>query len=200
VIEVICRLVSIACRAASASCVALILSSVVSATVLVPVALPELTADATVVVRGIVVATEARWLEGRRGIETVVTLAASDYVKGNLGRSLTFRVPGGQMGPYRSFMVGAPVFRQGDDVVLFLKASGAEVPHVVGFNQGVYRVRADSKGGPVVALHGMRDAPRTLAVGARNGNPVDGRAASAFEPLPVFLARLRTFVTDGAGR
>ena len=51
---------------------------IVRATVLVPVELPELTADATVVVRGRSLPRKPEWLEGRRGIETLVTLAASD--------------------------------------------------------------------------------------------------------------------------
>ena len=192
---------SVAVCLAAAIALAWIPSSIVRATVLVPVELPELTADATVVVRGTVVATEARWLEGRRGIETIVTLAASDYLKGNLGRSPTFRVPGGQMGPYRSIMVGAPVFREGDDVVLFLSAGGAAVPHIIGFNQGVYRVRADDRGRPVVESPGEREAWQQPARAGRTASRAAvTRAVRVHEPVSSFLARVRALVAGGAGR
>lgn len=194
-------LMSTIVRTASAVAFAVMMSSLVRATVIVPVELPELTSSATVVVRGTVVATEARWLDGRRGIETIVTLAAGDYLKGNLGRSPTFRVPGGQIGPYRSIMVGAPVFREGDDVVVFLSASGAAEPHIVGFNQGVYRVRADAAGRRVVESPGEREdlsqpaaRPRAASHAATTGS------ARAHEPVSVFLSRVRALVAARGGR
>ena len=196
-----CSTRTLVLRLAAAIALALMPSSIVRATVLVPVELPELTADATVVVRGTVVATEARWLEGRRGIETIVTLSASDYLKGNLGRSPTFRVPGGQMGPYRSILVGAPVFHEGDDVVLFLSVTGAAVPHIVGFNQGVYRVHADDRGRPVVESPGERQAWQQAAGADRTASRATvARAVRAHEPVSAFLARVRALVAGGAGR
>jgi len=194
-------LMSVSVRTAIAIALALTMSSLARATVLVPVELPELTSDAAVVVRGTVVATEARWLDGRRGIETIVTLAAGDYLKGNLGRSPTFRVPGGQIGPYRSIMVGAPVFREGDDVVLFLSASGAAEPHIVGFNQGVYRVRADVAGRPVVEPPGEREGLSQPSAADRAASRAPAtRPARAHEPVSVFLARVRALVAARGGR
>ena len=55
-----------------------------SATVLVPVDLEELVTDARAIVHGRVVSTTAQWLEGRRGIETLVTLATEDALKGGV--------------------------------------------------------------------------------------------------------------------
>jgi hypothetical protein len=37
-------------------------------------------------------------------------------------------------------MVGAPVFSPGDEVVVFLKAQPPSLPHIIGLNQGVFRV------------------------------------------------------------
>ena len=71
---------------------------------------------------------EAQWLEGRRSIETLVTLEVETYAKGDLGRTVTLRVPGGQMGPYRSVMLGAPTFVEGEEVVVFLAASWPRHP------------------------------------------------------------------------
>lgn len=122
---------------------AFILSTTAGATVLIPADLTELTTDATAIVHGRVVDVRAEWLEGRRAIETYVTVAVATYLKGDLGASVTLRVPGGRMGAYRSFIVGAPVFNVGDEVVLFLGNQGPSVPYVLGLNQGVYRVRTD---------------------------------------------------------
>jgi hypothetical protein len=112
------------------------------ATVLVPVDLGELVSSARSIVHGRVVSTSAQWLEERRSIETVVTLAVEDTLKGGASGSITFRVPGGEMGRYRSIVPGAPAFAEGDDVVVFLGGEGPSIPHLVGFSQGVYRVRA----------------------------------------------------------
>ena len=97
------------------------------ATVILPASLGELAAGAQTIVHGRVVAIEPRWVEGRRQIETLVTLHADEYLKGALGAELTFKVPGGQLGPYRSVMVGAPTFQEGDEIVVFLNASGVKV-------------------------------------------------------------------------
>ena len=67
------------------------------ATVLVPTDLAELARDAQVIARGQVVAVDAQWTDDRRTIETVVTLEAESYLKGERGRTLQFKVPGGTM-------------------------------------------------------------------------------------------------------
>ncbi len=51
------------------------------------------------------------------------------------------------MGPYRSVMLGAPTFVEGEEVVVFLAASGPAIPHLVGLAQGVFRVRTDAATG-----------------------------------------------------
>jgi hypothetical protein len=127
------------------------------ATVLAPVDLAQIAADASAIVHGRVEAVVSGWREDRRGIETVVTVRVAEYLKGNLGPSVSFRVPGGQMGPYRSIMPGAPGFLEGEEVVVFLSASTAGGSHLTGFSQGVYRVRTDPggrkivRGGPLLA-------------------------------------------------
>jgi hypothetical protein len=110
------------------------------ATVLVPADLTGLTRDAQTIARGRVVAVEARWLAGRRGIETLVTLATESYLKGPLGPTVQFRVPGGQIGAYRNIVVGAPEFAEGQRVIVFLGGTSPRVPWVLGMNQGVFRL------------------------------------------------------------
>jgi hypothetical protein len=147
------------------------------AMVLVAADLQELVIGARTVVHGRVVSVTPQWLEGRRGVETIVTLAVEDTLKGTASEDVSFRVPGGQMGPYRSFMPGAPVFVEGEDVIVFLAGDGPVIPHLVGFSQGVYRVRAVN--GVRVVRQGVPapggEAPVAMTRGAgRRPEPLQG--------------------------
>ena len=130
--------------------VVLVLTSVAvarpRATVVVAADLGELARDARAIPRGRVVAVQGRWTDDRRTIETIVTLEVDGYLKGSLGDTLQFRVPGGELGRYRSIVVGAPEFAVGQRVILFLGASGPMVPYILGMNQGVYRITASADG------------------------------------------------------
>jgi len=151
------------------------------ATVLVPIEFRDLVTTSLVIVHGTVVDVRSEWVDGRRAIETFVTIEASDYLKGNLGDHVTFKVPGGQLGRYRTIFVGAPTFESGDELVLFLKANGPSYPFVVGLSQGVYRVQTESPSGrrvvtppAVVATPGL-DAQRVVRGDpTRKAVPIDG--------------------------
>src|SRR5471030_1063946 len=71
------------------------------ATVLIPADLGELSRDALAIARGRVAAVDAQWTEDRGTIETIVTLEVESYLKGSLGSTLRFRVPGGELGRFR---------------------------------------------------------------------------------------------------
>src|SRR5437762_7031533 len=73
-----------------------------SATVLLPADLGDLSRDARAIALGRVVAVDARWADDRRSIDTLVTLDVDAYLKGSLGSPLQFHVPGGELGRYRS--------------------------------------------------------------------------------------------------
>jgi hypothetical protein len=117
----------------------------VSATVVVPADLGDLVGEAQSVVYGRVLAVRSIRSDDR-GTETLVTLEVAGYLKGQGGRQLVFRVPGGEIGRYRTIVVGAPAFREGDEVVCFLKGRAPEVPSLVGFSQGALRVYTDEVG------------------------------------------------------
>lgn len=153
------------------------------ATVLVPTDLNELARDATIIARGEVVSVDARWTEGRRSIETIVTMETESYMKGQLGRTLQFSVPGGTVGRLRNLVLGAPRFERGQHIIVFLGASGPQVPHILGLNQGVYRVDASASGEAVVM-------PPPVMPGVA-GRVVRGAASRTPAPLASFEARIR---------
>ncbi len=112
----------------------------------VPADLTEFSRDARAIVRGRVVALDPRWSDDRRSIETIVTLEVEGYLKGTFGQTVQFRVSGGTLGRFRSVTVGAPEFAIDEHIVVFLGANGPTVPHVLGLNQGVFRVARASSG------------------------------------------------------
>ncbi len=126
-----------------AALLALGFAATLRATVIVPADLNELTIAAHAVVYARVVEVRALESADRLRVETLVTAEAVGYMKGNLGRTIVFRVPGGTVGAYRTMMVGAPSFEVGDEVVLFFATRPPALPYLVGFSQGVYRVRVD---------------------------------------------------------
>jgi len=132
-----------------------------SATTIIPADLGELSRDARAIVRGRVLALDAQWTEDRGTIETIVTLEVEHYLKGALGQTLRFRVPGGDLGRFRSIFVGAPQFVVDERVVVFLGANGPSVPYVLGLSQGVFRIlRVGPDAAEFVA------SPATMAAGA----------------------------------
>lgn len=153
------------------------------ATVIVPADLNELTASAEAVVYGRVVEVRALVSNDRRRVESLVVVEAIGYMKGDLGRTVAFRVPGGQVGAYRTVMVGAPSFERGDEAVLFFGRRGPSLPHLVGFSQGVYRVQIDERTGRRLVV-----PPPAISSGE---NVKIARGTRAPMPLDAFAAQVR---------
>lgn len=150
------------------------------ATLIVPADLNELTASAHAVVYARVTEVRAVVSDDRRRVESIVVAEAIGYMKGDLGRTIVFRVPGGQVGAYRTIMVGAPSFERGEEVVLFVARRTPAPPYLVGFSQGVYRVRADERTGarlvmPPPAVNGGQATP--IRRGTRQPMPLDAFAS-----------------------
>lgn len=172
-----------------------VLSRPSSASVVVPASLEELSKSAIAIVHGEVSRVESRWAEsGRRRIETFVAIEVRQYLKGDLGRTVVIRVPGGRMGRYQSVMAGAPSFREGDEVVVFLGARGPSYPFVLGLGQGVYRVARSAAAG--VALV----SPPALTLQAQGPGPiVRGDSSLRRWPLQRFTEEVRRLAREAPG-
>ena len=119
---------------------AIVRTDIAHATTILPTDFPSMVAASPLIVHGTVVDVRAQATAGRRTIESIVTLAVVDRLKGPDVSRVVFRVPNGQLGRYRRITVGAPEFTIGDEVVLFLDGRPPIVPTPYGLNQGVYRV------------------------------------------------------------
>ena len=163
------------------------------ATVLVPAEFSEVVAGSQIIVYGRVNSVRAEWSDDRTRIDTIVTVMAGSYLKGGPGGTVTFRVPGGQIGRYRNVMIGAPQLQPGEEAVLFLNASGPSIAHIFGLSQGLYRVKVDSRSGRRIVippvLMAKADAPQAIVRGDTNRRQLS---------LDEFAATVRQAMSGGA--
>jgi hypothetical protein len=174
---------------------AVLVTSVAGATVLVPAEFNEIVSGSQIIAYARIVDVRPEWADGRRWIDSVVTAEVVSYLKGGSEATISFKVPGGRLGRYRSVVVGAPVFARGDEAVLFLKAHDDGLPDVFGLNQGVFRVRVDGRTGqrmvvppPVTAVEAPTGEPQTVKRGSIDRRPL------AFD---AFGARVREAMAAG---
>jgi hypothetical protein len=148
-------------------------AATMSAMVVVPAEFSEMVTASELVVHGRVVGVRPQVVGDRRTVETVITIAVLDALKGEPGETVYFRVPGGQVGRYRRVMVGAPEFVSGEEVVLFLKGRPPIVPLPFGLSQGVYRVVRDVDGRSLVTPPAVSDAPGRVVRGDPSRRPLE---------------------------
>ena len=157
-----------------------LVTSVASATVLVPAEFNDIVGGSAIIAHARIVDVRAQWAEGRRWIDSVVTADVLTYLKGGGSeqQTISFKVPGGRLGRYRSVVVGAPEFVRGEEAVLFLKSHGEDLPDVFGLNQGVFRVRIDAVTGqrlvvpPVMKTVQPGGDPQPVVRGAVDRKPL----------------------------
>ena len=171
------------CAAASAS---------LSATVLLPVDFSTVVIGSGIIVHGRVVDVRPVLAGPRRTIESLVTMTVLDAIKGDPGSTITFRMPGGQIGRYRRVVVGAPEFAEGDEAVVFLRGSAPSVPTPVGLSQGVYRVMRDRDARAFVT-----PAPVTLSRGAAPQRIVRGDPDRKPMPVDAFTREVEGILERG---
>ena len=164
-----------------------LVTTVASATVLVPAEFTEIVGGSQIIAHARIIEVRPQWADGRRWVDTIVTAEVLAFLKGGTTSedSISFKVPGGRIGRYRTLVVGAPVFTRGDEAILFLKRHDDELPDIFGLNQGVYRIRVDAVSGekvvvppPVMKLDDRPD-PERVTRGALDRRPLGFAAFGA---------------------
>ncbi len=147
---------------------ALAVSAPSGALTVLPATFEELVRESAAVVHGRVRRVEAAWTADRRTIQSTVTLDVVEAFKGTATATATFVVPGGEAGGRILLVPGGPVFREGDEVVVFLRGRAPLLPEPVGLSLGVYRVSAAGTPGRAMVvpspIHAAA-APTTVARG-----------------------------------
>jgi hypothetical protein len=112
------------------------------ATTVAPLDLDELVAGADLVAFGRVThLLEQRAADTR--VETKVSIGAATLLKGSSAGAIEFCIPGGRAGRYRTIVPGAPVLRERDEVVIFLRQPPSGSFVLVGFSQGLMPILRD---------------------------------------------------------
>jgi hypothetical protein len=167
----------------------------VSAMTYVSVDFPTLVREAQAIAIGRVAAVEPRWRAERRGIETALIVDVQHYLKGDFGPTVTLAVPGGQMGRYRSIVPGAPVFVEGEELILFLAADASGIARMLGLGQGVFRIMTDQASGVRLVVP---EILRATQIGPTR--IVRGDLARRPLPLEQFAGAVRAAFVKRAGR
>jgi len=129
--------------------------------VMVKIPLSALTTQADAIVVADVLGVECQWSWDRRTIQSIVTLRASEVLKGKIDRpEILIQVPGGKVGEISLRVSDMPAFAAGERALIFLseipdRQDGANSPavgllsapafHVLGAAQGKYRIEPDGR-------------------------------------------------------
>jgi hypothetical protein len=107
---------------------------------------PELTKHSQAIIRGKVTDMRSEWDPERRFIWTLVTISVSKSIKGdNLpGQEIIIKIPGGVVGQIGQVTEDTPIFKKGEDVLLFINPltyRGKKVFRVTGKFQGKHTIK-----------------------------------------------------------
>jgi hypothetical protein len=128
----------------------LILSTSLAATTVMKMDLPRLVSTSDHIVQGRVESIETRREQNK--IYTYVSVVVDEHIKGNGRRTVLIKQLGGTFGNTIYSIAGMPHFRNGDQVILFLKARQDTAFNIVGMNQGKYEIKDDIA---VTNVHGI---------------------------------------------
>lgn len=163
------------------------------ATTLLQMSLAKMSRRATAIVQARCVGNSTEWDAGE--IWTFTSFDTVEAWRGSPPARFTVRLLGGRLGNLTSSVSGVPRFRPGEDVVLFLESTPRGDFSVVGWQEGTFRIRRDSRTGEAsvtqdtASLATFDPATRQFLVeGTRR------------MPLSAFRVRVADSLRGGAGR
>jgi len=158
-----------------------------SAATLEKLSLDEMISKSTEIVRGRVSSTAP----AARGsiLYTTARVQVTERLKGPAASTVEVWIPGGRSGNLRQTFSGAPTLTPGAEYVLFLWAGKSGIRQVIGFSQGAFDIKTDSKGD----IHLMRAASHETMLD-KSGNEVED------SPLQLSLADLRKKIAAAGER
>lgn len=118
--------------------------------------LEELTSESAVVIHGTVESVHFEWEdESGHTIRTIVGLQVKEYLKGSGSSFLQVEQMGGQIGDIGDVVVGTPVLKKGDEVILFLMNDNGTLK-IHSITLGYYKV-VETKEGTILAVNDLSD-------------------------------------------
>lgn len=180
---------------ANALFVLLIASTPLPASSIIKKDLPELSREATAIVRARVANRTAAWDTDRRIIWTRYELVVHETWKGTIrpGR-LALHEPGGIVGDVGQTVSGVPSYRVGEELVLFLWRDALGHWRTYGMVQGAFRIATRVDGTPGVRFtRGLHHVTEPVF-------PRKSRRPRVGVGLPAFAAAVKRLSTTTEGR
>lgn len=139
-----------------------------SATTIVSMNFNEITQTADGILAGTVTDITSRRAEDGI-IYSFVTLGDLEVLGGRYtGETFTLRIEGGQVGGEVQEVVGAPNFREGERVIVFVDDNGERIVPIAGWQQGLFRIVSDPQTGAEYVV----DAVGNRVYGVREGEVI----------------------------
>jgi hypothetical protein len=169
------------------------LALVAPAATLEKLTLDDMVAKSADIVRGKVTAASAsfRGAPGRGGmIYTHYIIQVSERFKGSsTGATADVAVPGGTALGFRQTFAGAPSLNVGEEYVFFLWTSRSGLTQIIGLTQGLFTLKVDASGKPLLA----RSAISEVMLDPATGTPVSDSG------MKLTVSELRQRVANLAG-
>lgn len=122
----------------------------------------QLAEQSSAVVLGTCGRTESYWVDGNSKIFTRVKIRGQQFLKGDLGAETEITVPGGRIGNIVYEVTDMPVFREGEEVLVFVWRHPTGNQLVMGGAQGKLSVKTDKATGRKI-IHGAPIQPESAA-------------------------------------
>ncbi|HEY1481919.1 MAG TPA: hypothetical protein VGF19_04265 [Candidatus Acidoferrum sp.] len=127
------------------------------ATTLVRLRFPELVRYSSAIGRVHYVGAEVHYDKGE--IWTDTSFEVIEREKGYLPAYIVVRQPGGKFNHLQSHVEGAPEFRPGEELILFLWGTPGKPYSVLGWTQGTFRIRRNARDGSETITQDSSEIP-----------------------------------------
>lgn len=156
--------------------------------------LPELVQKADQVVHARAIEKKVYWNEAGTQIHTDTLFEILDQAKGQGQKRLTVTMLGGRIDPVEMSAEGTPVFAIGEEVLLFTSPRPDGKKNLVGYSQGVMRVREDPQTGEKIATSELPVG--TTYLQAVGGQAQVVRPARLQAPVTELMERIRQMTSS----
>jgi hypothetical protein len=157
----------------------------------------DLTLGSSEIVVGTVEATLSRWSDDRRRILTDVDVRVTRSLKGAPSDRITLTQLGGEVDGVRYSIPGGPLFRPGEEAVLFVWRDARGRPQVNGLAQGKFDIARDPATKRATV---QRTVPGFAVRDVRRLATADAGKPAPRIPLEDLVREIQRTLNEGAGR
>ncbi len=173
------------------------LASAASATTMRRLETRDLTLGSSEIVIGTVESARSRWDSNHRHIFTDVDVRVTRSLKGTDSGRITLTQIGGEVDGVRYSIPGGPLFRPGEEALLFVWRDSRGRPQVNGLAQGKFDIERDAATGRATV---QRRVPGFAVRDARRLATAEGASDAPGIPLDDLVREIQRTLNAEAGR